>query len=94
MEELTVGELSARSGVAVSALHFYEKKGLITSRRTGGNQRRYRRDTLRRVALVRIHDVGEPAPEEEWLRANASVVREQRLSHASVIYFAVPPTRR
>jgi mannosyltransferase len=47
-----------------------------------------------RVALVRIHDVGEPAPEEEWLRANASVVREQRLPHASVVYFAVPPTRR
>jgi hypothetical protein len=47
-----------------------------------------------RVALVRIHDVGEPAPEEEWLRANARVVREQRLPHASVVYFAVPPTRR
>ena len=64
MEELTVGELSARSGVAVSALHFYEKKGLITSRRTSGNQRRYRRDTLRRVALVRIGQrVGIPLAE-------------------------------
>lgn len=53
-KELTVGELAARSGVAISALHFYERKGLISSRRTPGNQRRYRRDTLRRVALIRI----------------------------------------
>src|SRR5918999_1376099 len=53
-KELTVGQLAARSGVAVSALHFYERQGLITSRRTSGNQRRYRRDTLRRVALIRI----------------------------------------
>lgn len=52
--ELSVGDLSARSGVAVSALHFYEREGLITARRTTGNQRRYRRDTLRRVALIRI----------------------------------------
>ncbi|MGR8011446.1 redox-sensitive transcriptional activator SoxR [Streptomyces hypolithicus] len=53
IHELTVGQLSARSGVAVSALHFYESKGLIASRRTPGNQRRYGRDTLRRVAFVR-----------------------------------------
>jgi MerR family redox-sensitive transcriptional activator SoxR len=53
-EELTVGQLAARSGVAVSALHFYERQGLISSRRTSGNQRRYQRDTLRRVALIRI----------------------------------------
>lgn len=53
-EELTVGQLADRSGVAVSALHFYERQGLITSRRTSGNQRRYKRDTLRRVAFVRI----------------------------------------
>ncbi len=52
-EELTVGQLAARSGVAVSALHFYETQGLISSRRTAGNQRRYRRDTLRRVAFIR-----------------------------------------
>ncbi len=54
MEELTVGQLAARSGVAVSALHFYERQGLISSRRTSGNQRRYKRDVLRRVALIRI----------------------------------------
>lgn len=53
VQELTVGQLSARSGAAVSALHFYETKGLITSRRTSGNQRRYSRDILRRVAFVR-----------------------------------------
>ncbi|MQA16834.1 MAG: redox-sensitive transcriptional activator SoxR [Pseudonocardiaceae bacterium] len=52
--ELSVGQLAERSGVAVSALHFYERQGLITSRRTSGNQRRYKRDTLRRVALVRV----------------------------------------
>ncbi|WP_406388960.1 redox-sensitive transcriptional activator SoxR [Streptomyces sp. NBC_00887] len=53
LHELTVGQLSARSGAAVSALHFYESKGLITSSRTSGNQRRYTRDALRRVAFVR-----------------------------------------
>jgi len=52
--ELTVGEVAARSGVSVSALHFYERSGLISARRTSGNQRRYRRDVLRRVALVRV----------------------------------------
>ncbi|MFD9212997.1 redox-sensitive transcriptional activator SoxR [Streptomyces sp. NPDC087659] len=51
--ELTVGQLSSRSGAAVSALRFYESKGLISSRRTAGNQRRYGRDALRRVAFVR-----------------------------------------
>lgn len=51
--ELTVGELAARSGVSASALRFYEREGLISSRRTAGNQRRYRRDMLRRVAFIR-----------------------------------------
>jgi MerR family redox-sensitive transcriptional activator SoxR len=50
--ELTIGELSARSGVTQSALRFYEREGLISARRTGGNQRRYPSVTLRRVALV------------------------------------------
>ena len=50
--ELTIGELSARSGVSSSALRFYERQGLISSRRTDGNQRRYERAMLRRVALV------------------------------------------
>ena len=52
-EPLTVGELAQRSGVAVSALHFYESKGLICSTRTPGNQRRYPRDMLRRIAIIR-----------------------------------------
>ena len=54
METLTIGELAARSGVPPSALRFYEKLGLIRSTRTGGNQRRYDRTELRRVAFVRI----------------------------------------
>lgn len=53
MEQLTIGELAARAGVATSALRFYESKGLIASERTDGNQRRYPRATLRRVALIR-----------------------------------------
>ena len=51
---LTPGEVARRSGVAVSALHFYESKGLISSTRNGGNQRRYSRDVLRRVAIIKI----------------------------------------
>jgi MerR family transcriptional regulator, redox-sensitive transcriptional activator SoxR len=51
--ELTIGELSDRSGVPASALRFYEREGLIHSRRTTGNQRRYQRTTLRRVAFIR-----------------------------------------
>lgn len=50
--ELTIGELAERSGVATSALRFYEAEGLISSRRTDGNQRRFSRPTLRRVALI------------------------------------------
>ena len=49
---LTIGEVSQRSGVAPSALRFYEAEGLIDARRTSGNQRRYERAVLRRVALV------------------------------------------
>ncbi len=50
---LTIGELSHRSGVAASALRFYESVGLIDSVRTTGNQRRYARHMLRRVAFIR-----------------------------------------
>ncbi len=52
-ESITIGELAARSGVATSALRFYETRGLIASQRTGGNQRRFTRATLRRVAVIR-----------------------------------------
>lgn len=51
---LTPGEVAKRSGVAVSALHFYESKGLIKSTRNAGNQRRYSRDVLRYVAIIKI----------------------------------------
>ena len=52
--DLSVGEVAARSGVAVSALHFYERQGLIRSWRSQGNQRRYPREVLRRVAVIKI----------------------------------------
>ncbi|GAB1818937.1 redox-sensitive transcriptional activator SoxR [Herbidospora sp. RD11066] len=51
--EITIGDLAERSGVPASALRFYERQGLIHSRRTTGNQRRYARETLRRVAFIR-----------------------------------------
>jgi len=79
--ELTVGQVADRSGVAVSALHFYERQGLISSRRTASNQRRYARDTLRRVAFIRAsRGVGIPLVQ----------IRDalERLPHAG------PPTRQ
>lgn len=51
---LSVGEVSERAGVAVSAIHFYERKGLISSLRNSGNQRRFSRDVLRRIAVIRV----------------------------------------
>ena len=51
---LTVGEVARRSGLPVSTLHFYEAEGLIQSWRSAGNQRRYARDVLRRVAVIRV----------------------------------------
>jgi MerR family redox-sensitive transcriptional activator SoxR len=51
---LSVGEVAKRTGVAVSALHFYESRGLIQSFRNSGNQRRYRRDVLRRVSIIKV----------------------------------------
>jgi MerR family transcriptional regulator, redox-sensitive transcriptional activator SoxR len=50
---LTIGQLSERSGVAPSALRYYESQGLISATRTTGNQRRYLRSVLRRIAFVR-----------------------------------------
>lgn len=52
--ELSVGEVAERSGVAVSAIHFYEEKGLIGSRRNKGNQRRFKRDVLRIISLIKV----------------------------------------
>jgi MerR family transcriptional regulator, redox-sensitive transcriptional activator SoxR len=50
---LSVGELAERAGVAVSTLHYYESRGLIQAQRSAGNQRRYPRAALRRVAFIR-----------------------------------------
>ncbi|WP_175844907.1 redox-sensitive transcriptional activator SoxR [Burkholderia arboris] len=51
---LSVGEVARRSGIAVSSIHFYEAKGLIHGWRSDGNQRRYARDVLRRVAVIKV----------------------------------------
>jgi len=51
---IPIGTLSARTGVAVSALRFYEEKGLLSSLRTSGNQRRFRRSDIRRVSFILI----------------------------------------
>jgi MerR family redox-sensitive transcriptional activator SoxR len=81
LETLSVGQLAARSGVSVSALHFYERQGLISSYRTEGNQRRYCRAVLRRVAFIRFAQrVGIPLAEIcdalESLRGCANPTRE------------------
>lgn len=52
-DEWAIGQVSERSGVSVSALHFYEREGLISSIRSAGNQRRFGRDVLRRLAFIR-----------------------------------------
>jgi len=51
---LSAGQVAARAGVAVSTIHFYETKGLIRGWRSAGNQRRYGRDILRRVAVIKV----------------------------------------
>src|SRR2546425_11482992 len=69
---LTIGELSQRSGAAASALRFYERLGLIHATRTGGNQRRYERAALRRVAfLLAARHLGVPL--EDIRRALATL---------------------
>jgi MerR family redox-sensitive transcriptional activator SoxR len=52
-EYLTIGQVAARTGVATSALRFYEDRALITSERTNGNQRRYQRSVLRTVSVIK-----------------------------------------
>lgn len=54
MDLLTIGEVAERTGVAPSALRFYETKGLIHSERSDGNQRRFHRDMLRRVSFIKV----------------------------------------
>ncbi len=63
---LSIGEVAKRSGVAVSALHFYERKGLIKSQRSAGNHRVFNREVLRRVAIIKVAQrVGIPLAEIE-----------------------------
>lgn len=81
-EELTIGAVAERSGLAVSALRFYEDKGLITAERTDGGQRRYHRDVLRRLAFIgvaqrvglRLEEIGAALAE---LPENASPMGEE-----------------
>lgn len=54
MDDLSIGTLSSRTGVAPSALRFYEDQGLITATRSAGGQRRYPRETIRRVSFVKV----------------------------------------
>lgn len=64
MSELTIGEVAARSGVAASALRYYEQQGLVTATRTPGGARRYPRSVLRRLAFIRAaQNVGLSLPE-------------------------------
>ncbi|GAB3263109.1 redox-sensitive transcriptional activator SoxR [Alteromonas gracilis] len=85
-EWLPVGEVARRSGVRVSTLHFYEREGLIHAERTSGNQRRYRRDVLRRIAFIRVssrvgislrdiraalEEIGETPTKRDWARVSA-----------------------
>ena len=52
--DLSVGEVASRSGIRVSAVHFYEAKGLIHAARSSGNQRRFAREVLRRIAVIKV----------------------------------------
>ena len=81
MRMLGVGEVAKRSGLAVSALHFYERRGLIRSVRSTGNQRLYARDVLRRLAVIRVAQrVGVPL--ESIRRAFADLPDERTPTRA------------
>lgn len=83
--ELTVGEVAERSGHAVSALHFYEQGGLVRSHRTVGNQRRYDRDVLRRLAIIRVgQELGSPWGRRlrRWRRCRSGMCRRRRIGNA------------
>ena len=73
---LAIGEVARRAGVAASTLRFYEAEGLIRGGRSGGNQRRYPKETLRRVAFIRIAQGVGLSLEE--IRAALAALPEQR----------------
>lgn len=92
--EWSVGQVAERSGLSVSALHFYERQGLISSWRNEGNQRRYGRHVLRRLAFIRasqrvgiplaaIKEALDELPEQHTPReadwARVSAIWQQRL---------------
>lgn len=75
-EQLSIGELGRRAGVATSALRFYESEGLISAERSGGGHRLYARETLRRVAFIRAAQaVGLTLPQ---IRAALAELPQQR----------------
>lgn len=81
-DELSIGAVAERSGLAVSALRFYEDRGLITAERTDGGQRRYHRDVLRRLAFISVAQrvgltLGEIGEALDTLPANASPMGEE-----------------
>ncbi len=53
MDDLTIGQIAARAGISTSALRYYEEQGLVFPHRTDGNQRRFPRTTLRRIAVIK-----------------------------------------
>ncbi len=74
--ELTIGELSRRTGVAPSALRFYQAEGLLRAGRSPGGQRRYPRDAIRRVSFIRVaQEVGLSLEE---IRAALATLPQQR----------------
>ena len=78
-KELSVGEVAARSGLAVSTIHFYESKGLIQSRRNQGNHRRYPRDVLRRLAVINVAQLA-GIPLKEIKEALATIPNEGKIT--------------
>lgn len=84
---LSIGEVARRSGVTVSTIHFYEAKGLIQAWRSKGNQRRYARDVLRRIAVIKVAQragiyQGRPTRRNPIGRHQGGVCRASALSSA------------
>jgi MerR family redox-sensitive transcriptional activator SoxR len=83
---ITIGRLAARTGVAVSAIRFYEEKGLLQALRTSGNQRRFLRSDIRRVSFILIaQKLGLALTEIEAQLANLPQGRAPTLSDWQVI---------
>lgn len=79
--ELTVGQLASRSGLSVSAIHFYERQGLVRSVRTASNHRRFPRSALRLLAVIKVGQ-GAGIPLARIREALAPAIRSRRLSTA------------